>query len=42
LPSFADKAPPEVVAESKAQLGVLKEKRAGLEEARALAEELKE
>ncbi|MCC6557683.1 MAG: valine--tRNA ligase [Polyangiaceae bacterium] len=40
LPSFADKAPPEVVAESRAQLAELRNKRAGLEEARGIAAEL--
>ncbi|MFO0549455.1 MAG: valine--tRNA ligase [Polyangiaceae bacterium] len=40
LPSFADKAPPEVVAESKADLERLKRRRAGLDEARAIAAEL--
>jgi valyl-tRNA synthetase len=40
LPSFADKAPPEVVAESRALLEELRKKHAGLEEARALAAEL--
>ncbi len=40
LPSFADKAPPEVVAESKALLGELTRKRVALEEARGLADEL--
>jgi valyl-tRNA synthetase len=39
-PSFADKAPPEVVAESRAQLDELKRKRAGLEDARGIASEL--
>ena len=42
LPSFADKAPKEVVAEAKAQLEELKRKRAVLEEARGLAAELGE
>jgi valyl-tRNA synthetase len=42
LPSFADKAPPEVVAEAHAQAEELKRKRAGLEEARSLAAELGE
>lgn len=41
-PTFADKAPPEVVAESKALLEELKRKRVSLEEARGLAEELAE
>jgi len=40
LPSFADKAPPEVVAESRAQLEELRHKRAALEEARKIADEL--
>jgi valyl-tRNA synthetase len=40
LPSFADKAPPEVVAETKSQLEELRRKKAGLEEARGLASEL--
>ncbi len=40
LPSFAEKAPPEVVTESRVQLGELKKKRAGLEEAKGLAAEL--
>jgi valyl-tRNA synthetase len=40
LPSFADKAPPEVVAESKTQLEDLRKKRAGLEEAKGLSAEL--
>jgi len=40
LPSFADKAPPEVVAESRTMLGDLKRRRASLEEARGLASEL--
>jgi valyl-tRNA synthetase len=40
LPSFAEKAPPEVVAESRAQLAALRQKRAGLEEARRIAAEL--
>jgi valyl-tRNA synthetase len=40
LPSFADKAPPEVVAESKRTLEELRRKKAGLEEARSLSEEL--
>ncbi|EYF05571.1 valine--tRNA ligase [Chondromyces apiculatus] len=40
LPSFADKAPPEVVAESHAQLTALRDKRAGLEHARKIAAEL--
>lgn len=42
LPAFADKAPPEVVAESKAQLEELKRKRTALDEARGLAAELAE
>ena len=42
LPSFADKAPPEVVAEAHAQVEELGRKRAALEEARALAGELTE
>jgi valyl-tRNA synthetase len=40
LPSFAEKAPPEVVTESRAQLAALRQKRAGLEEARRIAAEL--
>ncbi|UQA62155.1 valine--tRNA ligase [Polyangium aurulentum] len=40
LPSFAEKAPPEVVAEARGQLDELKRKRAGLEEAKGLAAEL--
>jgi valyl-tRNA synthetase len=40
LPGFADKAPPEVVVESKAQLEELKRKRVALEEAQKLASEL--
>jgi valyl-tRNA synthetase len=40
LPSFADKAPPEVVAEAKAQLEELGRKRAGLVEAKEIAAEL--
>jgi len=40
LPSFAEKAPPEVVAEARGQLDALKRKRAGLEEAKGLAAEL--
>jgi valyl-tRNA synthetase len=40
LPGFADKAPPEVVAESKALLEELRRKRVALDEARALAAEL--
>jgi valyl-tRNA synthetase len=39
-PTFADKAPPEVVAESRALLEELKRKRVSLEEARGLAGEL--
>jgi valyl-tRNA synthetase len=39
-PNFADKAPPEVVEETRKQLAELRSKRAGLEEARALADEL--
>ncbi|MDI1479910.1 valine--tRNA ligase [Polyangium sp. y55x31] len=42
LPSFAEKAPPEVVAESRTQLDELKKKRVGLEEAKSLAAELGE
>jgi valyl-tRNA synthetase len=42
LPSFADKAPPEVVAEAKAQLEELRRKRAVLEDARGLCAELAE
>ncbi len=41
-PTFADKAPPEVVAESRALLEELKRKRTSLEEARGLAGELAE
>jgi valyl-tRNA synthetase len=40
LPSFADKAPPEVVAEAHAQVAELERKRAGLEEAKQIAAEL--
>ena len=40
LPSFADKAPPEVVVEARAQLDELRRKRAALEDARAIATEL--
>ncbi len=40
LPSFADKAPPEVVAESKTQLDALRNRRLALEDARGLASEL--
>jgi valyl-tRNA synthetase len=39
-PAFADKAPPEVVAEAKAQLEALRKHRAGLDEARGIAAEL--
>jgi valyl-tRNA synthetase len=42
LPSFADKAPPEVVAEAHAQVAELTRKQAGLEEARQIAAELGE
>ncbi len=42
LPSFADKAPPEVVAETKAQVEELRRKLAGLAEARQIAAELDE
>ncbi len=42
LPSFAEKAPPEVVIESRAQLEELKRKRAALEDAKGLASELAE
>jgi valyl-tRNA synthetase len=42
LPSFADKAPPEVVAEAHAQVEELGRKRVALEEARGLAAELAE
>jgi valyl-tRNA synthetase len=42
LPSFAEKAPPEVVAESKVQLEELKRQRTALEEARGIAGELGE
>jgi valyl-tRNA synthetase len=40
LPSFAEKAPKEVVVESRAQLEELKRRRSALEEARSIAEEL--
>jgi valyl-tRNA synthetase len=40
LPSFAEKAPPEVVAEAHAQVAELEQKRAGLEEAKQIAAEL--
>ena len=40
LPSFADKAPPEVVAEAHEQLAALKAKLVALIDARKLAEEL--
>jgi valyl-tRNA synthetase len=40
LPAFADKAPPEVVKESRDQLEALRRKRAGLEEAKGIAAEL--
>ena len=40
LPSFAEKAPPEVVTESRAQLEELKRKRVGLEDAKGIAAEL--
>jgi valyl-tRNA synthetase len=42
LPSFADRAPPEVVAEAHAQVAELERKRAGLEEAKQIATELEE
>jgi valyl-tRNA synthetase len=42
LPSFADKAPPEVVAETRAQVEELKRRLAGLAEARHIAAELDE
>ena len=42
LPSFADKAPPEVVAEAKAQIVELKRRREALEEAKQIATELSE
>jgi valyl-tRNA synthetase len=42
LPSFAEKAPPEVVAEAHAQVAELERKQAGLEEARQIAAELDE
>jgi valyl-tRNA synthetase len=42
LPSFADKAPPEVVAETKVQMDDLRRKRAALEEAKGIALELGE
>jgi len=40
LPSFAEKAPPEVVVEAKAQLEAMKARRAALEDARGIASEL--
>ncbi len=40
LPSFAEKAPPEVVAEAKQQIIELKRRREALDEARAIAAEL--
>jgi valyl-tRNA synthetase len=40
LPSFADKAPPEVVKEARDQLEALRRKRAGLEDAKGIAGEL--
>ncbi len=40
LPSFADKAPKEVVEESRAQLSELERRRAALEDARGIAAEL--
>ncbi|MFO0612531.1 MAG: valine--tRNA ligase [Polyangiaceae bacterium] len=40
LPSFAEKAPPEVVAESKALLTELRARRVSLDHARGIAEEL--
>jgi valyl-tRNA synthetase len=42
LPSFAEKAPPEVVTESRAQLEELRRKRVALEDAKGLATELAE
>jgi valyl-tRNA synthetase len=42
LPSFADKAPPEVVAEAHAQVAELQRRRAGLVEAKQIAAELDE
>jgi valyl-tRNA synthetase len=42
LPSFTDKAPPEVVDEARQMLEELRRKRAGLEDARGLAAELAE
>jgi valyl-tRNA synthetase len=42
LPSFTDKAPPEVVAEARGTLAELLKKRASLDEARGLASELAE
>ncbi|MEJ7730662.1 MAG: hypothetical protein WKG00_15770, partial [Polyangiaceae bacterium] len=42
LPSFADKAPPEVVAESRAMLEEIRRRKVSLEEARGLAAELAE
>jgi valyl-tRNA synthetase len=40
LPSFTDKAPPEVVVEAKQQLEEMKRRRTALEEARGIATEL--
>jgi len=40
LPSFADKAPPEVVKEAGEQLEALRRKRTGLEDAKGIAQEL--
>lgn len=40
LPSFAQKAPPEVVAETHAQIAELERKQQGLEEAKHIASEL--
>jgi valyl-tRNA synthetase len=40
LPAFADKAPPEVIADTRTQLGELQRKKASLEQARELAAEL--
>ncbi len=41
LPSFADKAPPEVVAEAHEQLAATKRRRASLVDARGIADELR-
>jgi valyl-tRNA synthetase len=42
LPSFADKAPPEVVVESRAMLEAMRKRRLDLEDARGIAAELDE